>query len=81
MGGYLWVGLLDEPMGSQAYPAAALLGLTMAGAAFKVHGSDPIWAMEGPSKEMALLYLVACIAIMSFGSGKFGVDRFLAGRQ
>lgn len=27
MGGYLWVGMLDEPMGPQAYPAMILLGM------------------------------------------------------
>ena len=76
-----FVGGLLIAIGLATRPAAAFLGLTMAGAAFHVHGSHPIWAMEGPSKEMALLYLVASIAIMSFGSGKFGIDRFLAGNR
>lgn len=83
-----WAAILGEfvggiliTLGLAARPAAALLGLTMAGAAFHVHGKHPIWALEGPSKELALLYLVACIAIMSFGSGKFGLDRFLAGKR
>lgn len=30
--GYLWLGLLDQPMGSQAYPAAVILGMGQASA-------------------------------------------------
>jgi MFS family permease len=30
--GYLWLGLLDQPMGPQAYPAAVILGMGQASA-------------------------------------------------
>lgn len=83
-----WAAILGEfaagiliALGLATRPAATLLGMTMLGAAIKVHGPHPIWAMEGPSKELALLYLVSAIAIMSIGSGKFGVDRLLCGKD
>lgn len=49
-----------------AIPAA----ITMAVAAFLVHGSDPL-----AKKEMALLYLIAFIAISLMGAGRFSVDK------
>ena len=48
-----------------AIPAA----ITMAVAAFVIHGSDPIG-----TKEKALLYLFAFIIIFLAGSGKFSID-------
>ncbi|MCH2488650.1 MAG: DoxX family protein [Flavobacteriales bacterium] len=44
--------------------------ITMAVAAFIVHGSDPI-----QRKELALLYLVAFVAIALTGAGKYSIDR------
>ena len=44
--------------------------ITMAVAAFVVHGADPI-----ATKEKALLYLVGFIVIALTGAGKFSVDR------
>lgn len=44
--------------------------ITMAVAAFIVHGADPI-----ATKEKALLYLVGFIVIALTGAGKFSVDR------
>lgn len=49
-----------------AIPAA----ITMAVAAFIVHGTDPIG-----TKEMALLYLLAFVIIILTGPGKYSVDR------
>jgi len=49
-----------------AIPAA----ITMIVAAFIVHGADPFG-----TKEKALFYLVAFIAIALLGPGKFSVDR------
>jgi putative oxidoreductase len=48
-----------------AIPAA----ITMAVAAFVIHGNDPIG-----TKEKALLYLFAFIIIFLAGSGKFSID-------
>ncbi|WP_299677903.1 DoxX family protein [uncultured Dokdonia sp.] len=44
--------------------------IAMAVAAFMVHGADPIG-----TKEKALLYLVAFIAIGLMGAGKLSLDR------
>lgn len=46
--------------------------VTMAVAAFVVHGADPF-----AKKEMALLYLVAYIGLLISGPGKFSVDKYL----
>lgn len=49
-----------------AIPAA----ITMAIAAFMVHGADPL-----AKKEMALLYLIAFVAIALMGAGRFSIDK------
>lgn len=49
-----------------AIPAA----ITMAVAAFIVHGADPF-----QKKELALLYLVVFIVIALTGPGKFSIDK------
>ncbi|WP_319500232.1 DoxX family protein [uncultured Draconibacterium sp.] len=49
--------------------------VTMAVAAFIVHGADPFGR-----KEMALFYLVSYVVLLLSGSGKFSVDR-LIGRK
>ncbi|WP_340198514.1 DoxX family protein [Ascidiimonas sp. W6] len=48
-----------------AIPAA----ITMAVAAFIVHGSDPL-----AKKELALLYLIGFLAIAFLGGGKHSID-------
>jgi putative oxidoreductase len=57
---------------------AALIPLiiTMAVAAFMVHGGDPLFG-RGPSKEMALLFMAAYVSIFVAGPGKFSVDHLL----
>lgn len=54
------------------FTRAAVIPLivTMAVAAFVVHGADPFG-----KKELALLYLLAYILIFAGGSGSFSVDR------
>lgn len=47
--------------------------VTMAVAAFIVHGADPFGR-----KELALLYMVAYIVLLFSGSGKISVDRLIA---
>lgn len=49
--------------------------VTMAVAAFIVHGADPFGR-----KEMALFYLVSYVVLLLSGSGKISVDR-LIGRK
>ncbi|WP_319479951.1 DoxX family protein [uncultured Draconibacterium sp.] len=47
--------------------------VTMAVAAFIVHGADPFGR-----KEMALFYLVSYVVLLLSGSGKISVDRFIS---
>ncbi len=47
--------------------------ITMAVAAFIIHGSDPF-----AKKEMALIYLFGFIGIFLVGSGKFSLDKMLS---
>lgn len=62
-------------------PAAVLLGLTMAVAAFQIHGGDPWSAKGGPSKEMAMLYLIPMLALVFSGAGKYSIDHSLSSRR
>lgn len=50
--------------------AAIPTAITMAVAAFVVHGANPF-----QKKELALLYLVIFVAIALLGPGKFSIDR------
>lgn len=55
--------------------AAAPVVFTMAVAAFIVHANDP-WVMGGPdgSKEPALLFLFAFLALILTGPGRLSID-------
>jgi putative oxidoreductase len=55
--------------------AAIPVVITMGVAAFVVHSSDP-WTMQptGPSKEPALLYLTAFLALAFTGAGRYSLD-------
>lgn len=53
--------------------AVVPLIVTMAVAAFMVHGADPFGR-----KEMALLYLVGYVVLLLTGSGKISVDRLIS---
>lgn len=50
--------------------AAIPVIITMAVAAFIVHAADPLG-----TKEMAILYLIAFIAIALLGAGKYSIDK------
>lgn len=74
-----WLALLSElvggiciALGLLTRPAAFFLGVTMAVAAFMMHGADPF-----ATKELALLYLACCVVIAFFGSGRFAIDPML----
>lgn len=54
--------------------AAFVIGFTMVVAAFEVHAKAPWFSMAGPSKEMALLYLVPMLALILIGPGKYSLD-------
>lgn len=50
--------------------------ITMAVAAFIVHGSDPFG-----KKEMAFLYLVVFVVLFIMGPGKYSVDNAIGGKR
>src|SRR5690606_5688873 len=61
--------------------AAIPVVLTMAVAAFVVHGADP-WTMgAGPSKEPALLFLTAFLPLVFTGAGQLSLDAVIGGRR
>ena len=55
-------------------PAAFIFGFAMTVAAFGAHGSEPWFSMDGPSKELAVLYLIPAIAIILSGAGGYSLD-------
>lgn len=58
-------------------PAAFILGFAMVVAAFGAHAGMPWFSSGGPSKELALLYLIPCIAIIFSGAGSYSLDAVL----
>lgn len=52
--------------------------VTMAVAAFVIHGGDP-WFGRGPSKEMAVLFLAAYTTLFVAGPGKYSFDQLIRG--
>ncbi len=47
---------------------------SMVVAAFVIHAKDPLFMGGGAAKEPALLYLMAFVAILCAGPGRFSVD-------
>lgn len=73
---FAWAAALSELVGGLLILsgfftryAAAFLGFTMAVAAFKAHAADPFNV-----KEMAILYLTACVLLFFQGAGKYSLD-------
>jgi putative oxidoreductase len=64
-------------LGLMTRPAAFILGFAMTVAAFGAHGSAPWFSMSGPSKELAILYLIPAIAIILAGAGSYSLDALL----
>lgn len=56
--------------------AAFFIFVTMAVAAFKVHGADPLQV-----KELALAYWTVAGALMLTGAGRFSIDSFFCKKQ
>lgn len=71
-----FVGGLLVALGLLTRPASFFLVVTMAVAAFGQHGGDPFGQME-----MSLLYGSVFLCTLVAGSGRYGIDRFLAPRR
>ena len=70
-------------LGLLTRPAALLIGFTMLVAALRAHGADPLFAQAargGPSKEMALLYLVPAVLFLLAGAGRYSADAIIGKR-
>jgi putative oxidoreductase len=61
-------------LGLTTRPAAFVLGFAMCVAAFQVHAVHPVFSAGGPSKEMALLYLIPAFVLIITGGGQFSLD-------
>jgi putative oxidoreductase len=73
---FAWAAALSEFIGALLLAsglftriAATFIGFTMAVAGFIVHGADPF-----AKKEMAFLYLAACVMFIFTGAGKYSLD-------
>ena len=76
---FAWAAALSEFLGGLLIavgfltrPAAVALAFTMAVARFVQHGADPFG--DG---ELALVYLVAALALVFTGAGRYALDRVL----
>lgn len=62
-------------IGLATRPAAFVLGFAMTIAAFQVSALAPFFSTgSGPSKEMAVLYLVPCFVLIITGAGQWSID-------
>ena len=76
---FAWAAALSEFLGGlliaaglATRPAALFAGFTMAVAAFVRHGGQPFTDMEKP-----FLFLIAFVAILFAGAGRYAIDAFL----
>jgi putative oxidoreductase len=76
---FAWAAALSEFIGALLLASglftrlsSAFIGITMAVAGFIVHGADPF-----SKKEMAFLYLAACVLFMFTGAGKYSLDSII----
>lgn len=67
-----FVGGILLAIGLMTRPAAALILLTMATAAFGYHGDDPFNV-----RELSILYGSVALAFAGIGCGRFGLDRIV----
>lgn len=82
-----WMAALAEcvaamlvALGILTRPAALTVVITMGVAAFVAHADDPWVSRGGASKEMAMLFLIAFLALVFTGAGRYSVDAILRGK-
>jgi len=73
------VGGILLALGLLTRPAAVFLVGTMFTAAFVRHAGDPLIG-KGPSKELAIMYLMPFILFLIVGPGRISIDRLLRRR-
>lgn len=61
-------------LGLMTRPAAFMVGFAMVVAAFGKHGVDPWISTGGPSKELALMYLIPAITLILTSAGSISLD-------
>jgi len=84
---FAWMAGLAEGVGGlllalgllTRWCALSVLG-SMLVAIFLAHGNDPLFAVGGPSKELAVLYAWMMLLFMITGAGRFSLDSLLRGR-
>ncbi|MEX2219186.1 MAG: DoxX family protein [Phycisphaerales bacterium] len=76
---FVCAGLVVIGLGTRF--AAAPVVFTMAVAAFVVHGSDPLLASGGRSKEPALIFMIVFLSLIFTGAGRLSLDALICGRQ
>lgn len=81
---FAWMAGLAEGVGGvlvalglfTRWCALGILGAMLV-AAFLAHGSDPLFAISGPSKELAVLYGWIMLVFVTTGAGRFSLDGVL----
>ncbi|MEI6655644.1 MAG: DoxX family protein [Verrucomicrobiota bacterium] len=64
-------------VGLMTRPAAFVLCFTMVVAAFEVNGASAWFTLPPNGKELALLYLIPCLALLLTGAGAWSLDASL----
>ena len=77
-----FIGAILVGVGLFTRPAAFAIAIAM-GTAWYQHFSGALGPdkMDFAAQEKALLFFIGAIAVLSFGSGKFGLDRLFRGRS
>lgn len=76
-GGIFWIAGLLMPVASIGLAVTMLVASSLH---FFILG-DPFVSMEGGSYELALIYLAVSLVFLTFGPGKFSLDRLIFGEK
>lgn len=75
-----FVGASLLALGLFTRPAALMVAINMAVAAFVGHQHDPVFGAP-PSKELALLYLLPSVMLLFTGAGRISIDALLRDKR